>query len=169
MIWRQDSTWESDYAAYFAARAAALRRLAYGLCGDWHLAEDLAQATFLQLYRHWRRLEPGTIDAYARRAVVNAFLSNRRSRRRERLVAEPPEVRVTGDEAHLATALRVRAALDALPPRQRALVVLRHLEDVSVAEAAELLGVSPGTVKSQTARGLDKLRAALAEPALRGE
>ncbi|MDG4800161.1 sigma factor-like helix-turn-helix DNA-binding protein [Micromonospora sp. WMMD980] len=67
-------------------------------------------------------------------------------------MAEPPEVRVTGDEAHLATTLRVRAALDALPPRQRALVVLRHLVDVPVAEAAELLGVSEGTSRGTEIR-----------------
>ncbi len=153
-------TWESDYADYFAVRAAQLRSLAYGLCGDWHLAEDLTQHTFLQLYRHWRRLEAATLDAYSRRVLVNAFLSDRRVRRREKLMAQLPDEPAT--ERPPGMGLDIRRALNALPPRQRALVVLRHLEDISVAEAAEILGVAEGTVKSQTARGLDKLRATLA-------
>jgi RNA polymerase sigma-70 factor (sigma-E family) len=157
-------SWESDYADYFAARAVPLRRLAYGLCGDWHLAEDLVQATFLQLYRHWKRLRQETLDAYTRRALVNAFLSNRRARRHESVSAHPPERAArSGDPDAL---IDVRQALAALPPRQRALVVLRHLEDISVAEASELLGIAEGTVKSQTARGLDKLRTALRDPVL---
>lgn len=160
-------TLESEYADYFAVRAASLRRLAYGLCGDWHLAEDLTQHTFLQLYRHWKRLEPATLDAYSRRTLVNAFLSHRRLRRREHVVAEPPERAAPIVES--GTKLDIRRALAELPPRQRALVVLRHLEDISVAEAAELLGIAEGTVKSQTARGLDKLRAVLAVPVMRGE
>jgi RNA polymerase sigma-70 factor (sigma-E family) len=155
-------TWESDYADYFAVRAAPLRRLAFGLCGDWHLAEDLTQHTFLQLYRHWRRLEQATLDAYSRRVLVNAFLSDRRVRRRERLMAQLPEE--PAQERANGVGLDIRRALDALPPRQRALVVLRHLEDISVAEAAEILGIAEGTVKSQTARGLDKLRTTLAVP-----
>lgn len=155
-------TWESDYADYFAVRAAPLRRLAFGLCGDWHLAEDLTQHTFLQLYRHWKRLDPATLDAYSRRVLVNAFLSDRRVRKRERLMAQLPDEPASIPSE--AIGLDVRRALDALPPRQRALVVLRHLEDISVAEAAEILGVAEGTVKSQTARGLDKLRAMLAVP-----
>ncbi len=160
-------TWESEYSDYFAVRAASLRRLAFGLCGDWHLAEDLTQHAFLQLYRHWKRIDKATLDAYSRRVVVNAFLSDRRLRRREQVVSQPPERALSDPEA--AQGLDIRAALSQLPPRQRALVVLRHLEDISVAEAAQLLGITEGTVKSQTARGLDKLRAALALPVMRGE
>ncbi|MEV0267577.1 SigE family RNA polymerase sigma factor [Hamadaea sp. NPDC050747] len=147
-------TWKADYSEYFAARAAPLRRLGYGLSGDWHLAEDLVQHTFLQLYRHWRRLDPSTLDAYSRRTLVNAYLSHRR-KKRETAVADVPD-RAADPVPDLD--LDVRAALDALPPRQRALVVLRHLEDISVAEAADLLGIAEGTVKSQTAHGLAKLR-----------
>lgn len=160
-------TWQSDYADYFAVRAVPLRRLGYALSGDWHLADDLVQHTFLQLYRHWRRLEKGTLDAYARRTLVNAFLSHRRRYQREQTVAEPPDTLVW--PATERPDFDVQAALDALPPRQRALIVLRHLEDISVAEAAELLKITEGTVKSQTARGLDKLRAALGRPVLKGE
>jgi RNA polymerase sigma-70 factor (sigma-E family) len=159
-------TWEAEYAEYFAVRAIALRRLAYALSGDWHLAEDLTQQTFLQLYRHWKRIDKGLLDAYSRKALVNAFLTHKRSRRREQMMAQVPDQPVAVEEP---PGLDIRQALDALPPRQRAMVVLRHLEDISVAEAAELLGVTEGTVKSQTARGLDKLRATLREPALNGE
>jgi RNA polymerase sigma-70 factor (sigma-E family) len=151
-------TWKAEYTDYFAARAAPLRRLGYGLSGDWHLAEDLVQHTFLQLYRHWRRLDPNTVDAYARRTLVNAYLSHKRARKRETVVADVPER--PADQAP-DVGLDIRKALDALPPRQRALVVLRYLEDISVAEAAEMLGVAEGTVKSQTAHGLAKLRLSL--------
>jgi len=60
--------WESEFTDYFVARAGPLRRLAYGLCGDWYLAEDLVQTTFVKLYRHWRRVRPETVDAYSRRS-----------------------------------------------------------------------------------------------------
>lgn len=154
-------SWESDYADYFTARSVPLRRLAFTLSGDWHLADDLVQHTFLQLYRHWRRVEGTTLDAYTRRVLVNAFLSHRRKYKREQVVAAPPDTAARGDED---PGDDIGAALAALPPRQRALVVLRHLEDMSVADAAQLLGISEGTVKSQTSRALDKLRVALAQP-----
>lgn len=159
-------TWQSDYADYFTARSVQLRRLAFALSGDWHLADDLVQHTFLQLYRHWRRIEGTTLDAYTRRVLVNAFLSHRRRYRREQVVAAPPDAAVRSDDDALQD---VGAALAALPPRQRALVVLRHLEDMSVADAAELLGITEGTVKSQTSRALDKLRVALAQPSQGGQ
>ncbi len=158
--------WEADFAEYFSVRAVSLRRVAYGLSGDWHLAEDLTQHTFLQLYRHWKRLDKSTLDAYSRKTLVNAFLSHKRSRKREQMMAEVPDQAVMAAQS---AGLELREALDLLPPKQRALVVLRHLEDISVAEAAELLGIAEGTVKSQTARGLDKLRAALRTPAFNGD
>jgi hypothetical protein len=68
-----------------------IRRLGYALCGDWHLAEDLVQYTFLQLYLHWKRLDATTLDAYARRTLVNACLSHKRNRRHETVLAEPPD------------------------------------------------------------------------------
>jgi RNA polymerase sigma-70 factor (sigma-E family) len=156
---------DQEFADYFAARSLSLRRLAFALSGDWFLADDLVQHTFMQLYRHWRRLRGETLDAYSRRTLVNAFLSHRRRHRREQVVAEPPDW-VT-QEMDLSGGDDIAAALAALPPRQRALVVLRHLEDMSVADAAELLGITEGTVKSQTARALDKLRGTLA-PFVRG-
>ena len=156
---------DQEFADYFAARSISLRRLAFALSGDWHLADDLVQHTFLQLYRHWRRLEGQTLDAYSRRTLVNAFLSHRRRYRREHVVAEPPDG--AAPDADPGGGEDIAAALSVLPPRQRALVVLRHLEDMSVADAAELLGITEGTVKSQTARALEKLRESLA-PFARG-
>jgi RNA polymerase sigma-70 factor (sigma-E family) len=152
-------TWEADYSAYFTARAVALRRLAYGLCGDWHLAEDLVQATFVKLYRHWNRAQADTLDAYVRKILVNTFLSHRRSRRHEQVMPDVPDRPArTGDVPAL---LDLSAALARLPRQQRAVLVLRYLEQLSVAETADALGVAEGTVKSQTARGLDALRVAL--------
>ncbi|MBB5867112.1 RNA polymerase sigma-70 factor (sigma-E family) [Allocatelliglobosispora scoriae] len=161
-------TWTADYSDYFTARAPRLRRLGYALCGDWHLAEDLVQHTFLQLYRHCKRVDTTTIDAYTRRTLVNAFLSHKRDRRHETVLADPPDL-LTADGTDLARRLDLRRALADLPPRQRALVVLRHLEDVSTADAAEILGIAEGTVKSQTAHGLAKLRTALSPAALSEE
>ncbi len=158
-------TWESNFADYFAVRAAPLRRLAYAMSGDWHLADDLVQHTFLQVYRHWRRIDKARLDPYTRKILVNALLSHRRRFRREKVVPDPPDGVVPGPEAGEDAVLR--AALDELPPKQRALIVLRYLEDISVAEAAGLLGIAEGTVKSQTARGLEKLRVALGSPGLR--
>src|SRR5262245_28453616 len=110
-----------EFSGYFAARAAALRRVAYALCGDWHAAEDLVQVTFLRLYRNWRRLRGETVDGYARRVLVNAFLSDRVRQRREVVLANVPEPAVRAPDA--AATVDVRRALAALPPRQRAVVV----------------------------------------------
>jgi RNA polymerase sigma-70 factor (sigma-E family) len=154
---------EVQFAEYFTARAGWLRRLAYGLCGDWHTAEDLAQTILVRLYNRWGRLHLESVDAYARRSLVNAFLSHRRSRRRESIVTQPPDR--AGRGVDVVQHVTVHRALAALAPRQRAVVVLRYLEDLSVTEVAELLGVAEGTVKSQCARGLQTLREALGEPA----
>ncbi|MET7398939.1 SigE family RNA polymerase sigma factor [Dactylosporangium sp. NPDC005572] len=155
---------DTDFTDYFALRATTLRQFAYALCGDWHTAEDLVQTTFVRLYLNWRRLRRDSLDAYTRRVLVNVFLSHRRDRRRERVVAEPPEVSVT-DATDASGREEVGRALQRLPARQRAVVVLRHLEDMSVAEVADLLGMAEGTVKSQTARGVEALRQALKTPA----
>jgi RNA polymerase sigma-70 factor (sigma-E family) len=134
--------------------------------GDAFLAEDLVQTALTKLYVSWdafrRAANP---DGYVRRALVNALLDERgrRWRRFERPVAdlpEPPPVGggPAGGDPELAHALRQ------LPPRMRAAVVFRFFYDLDVAETAEALSCSTGTVKSQTARALDKLRAALAQP-----
>lgn len=132
--------------------------------GDAFLAEDLVQGTLVRLYLAWRRARSGNVDAYARRVLVNAFIDHRRRPfvRREQVVAAPPDSPAPGDADLDHT--RLLAALAALPPRMRAAVVLRHVDDLSVEDAAAALGCSTGTVKSQTARALAKLRDALGAP-----
>lgn len=152
-----------DFSEYFAARVQRFRRVAFAFCGDWHQAEDLVQAMFVQLYRRWRRVRPDTVDAYARRILLNLFLAGRRTSVREYVTASPPERESPpGRDTH--ARLDVERALADLTPRQRAMVVLRFLEDLPVAEVASLLGVAEGTVKSQTARGVEALRVVLPAP-----
>lgn len=160
---------EQDFAEYFVARRDAVRRSAYLLCGDWHRADDLAQTAFVALHRRWRKIrDRGALDAYVRRTLVRAVIDeSRRPWRRERFVDELPEVAQPGGAGEIGNAVATRAALlDGLrrvPPRQRAVLVLRFLEGLDVAGTAEALKCSEGTVKSQTARGLTALREALGD------
>ena len=148
---------DSEFEAYFAGRVSSVRRLAFALCGDWHTADDLVQATFVKLYPRWRRVRGGAIDAYVRRILVTTYLTHLRKNRWERVVAAVPDSPAASPDTpdDLAYALRQ------LPPQQRAVVVLRHLEDLSVAEVAALLDIAEGTVKSQSARGIAALRVAV--------
>jgi RNA polymerase sigma-70 factor (sigma-E family) len=160
---------EQAFAEYFAARQNAVRRSAYLLCGDWHRADDLAQTAFVALHRRWRKIrDRGALDAYVRRTLVRAVIDeSRRPWRRERFVDELPEVAHPDGEVGNTVATRA-ALLDGLkrvPPRQRAVLVLRFLEGLDVAATAEALKCSEGTVKSQTARGLTALREALGDTA----
>jgi len=143
---------------YFAARAQAMRRTAYLVVRDWHTAEDMVQVTFVQLYTHWPRIRQETVDAFARRTLVNQCLSHLRKHKREQLTEAPPER--FGTEAHSTgrDVLDLDHTLALLPPQQRAVVALRFLDDLSVAETAAVLGVAEGTVKSQTSRALTTLR-----------
>jgi RNA polymerase sigma-70 factor (sigma-E family) len=153
---------DDEFTAYVTARTPWLRRVAYLLCQDWHRADDLVQTAITRLYLHWRRASAAdNIDGYARTVLVRVFLAEQRGgwRRRVRLVAEAPDG--PGGAADLDGALDLREALAALPPRQRAAVVLRFYCDLSVEQTADVLNCSTGTVKSQTARGLDALRRAL--------
>ena len=158
---RPPDEWERDYTEFVTARGRALRRIAYLLCGDWHQADDLTQTTLTKLYLAWRRISRSeSVDGYARRTLVNAYLDEgRRPWRREHATAELPERAAPGDLA--ADRLTLRSALATLPAAQRAAVVLRYWEDLSIAETAALLGISEGTVKSASARGLAALREVL--------
>ncbi|MBP2475824.1 RNA polymerase sigma-70 factor (sigma-E family) [Crossiella equi] len=152
----------TDFVEYVRARGPALRRTAFLLCGDWHRAEDLTQTALIKLYKAWRRVElSGAVDAYARQILVRTAIDESRLFfwRREKVTAELPDLPAleNGTDA----ALDVRRALAALPKRQRAVVVLRYWEDLSVQEVAGLLGCSEGTVKSQAAKGLATLRTSL--------
>jgi RNA polymerase sigma-70 factor (sigma-E family) len=153
---------DDEFTAYVTARTPWLRRVAYLLCQDWHRADDLVQTAITRLYLRWHRASAAdNLDGYARTVLVRVFLAEQRGgwRRRVRLVAEPPDA--PGGPADLDGGLDLRDALAALPPRQRAAVVLRFYCDLSVEQTAGVLNCSTGTVKSQTARGLDALRRVL--------
>jgi RNA polymerase sigma-70 factor (sigma-E family) len=154
---------DEEFRAYVLARRGQLVRTATFLAsGDRFAAEDLVQTALMRLYVAWPRVRTETVDAYARKSLTNALIDDRRRAftRHERAHAEVPDVGVD-DRSPTETETAVFAALAALPPRMRAAVVLRHLCELNVAETAEALGCSEGTVKSQTARGLSQLRAAL--------
>lgn len=151
-----------EFAAYFGARLEIVRRAAYLLCGDWHLADDLAQNALIRLAASWHKLrEPAAIDSYVRTCLVRAYFaeSKRAWRRRERTMAEPPEPRTAPDTADdVARRMFATEVLATVPPKQRAALVCRYFWDLDTAETARVLGCSQGTVKSQTARALAGLR-----------
>ena len=147
---------------YFDAVAPAMRRTAYLVVRDWHTAEDMVQASFVKLYVAWPRIHEAGRDAYARRTLMNTCLSHLRKHRRETvsdLIADRADGAAGPD-------LDVSRALALLPPRQRAVVALRYLDDLSVGQVADALGMAPGTVKSQTARALERLRTLLPQLSL---
>lgn len=159
---------ESGYRDYVTSRMDVLRRVAFLLCRDWHIADDLVSITIGKLYRHWSRVgSSGGLDAYVRRILVRTWLDEkRRPWHREEPTDELPELE-SATEYVVLDRDELNQLLDSLPPRRRAVVVLRLYCDLSVDETAEILGCTTGTVKSQTARGLDTLRERVAEAATR--
>jgi len=154
---------DDEFEAFVRDRRARLVGTATALtAGDAFLAEDLVQGTLVRLYLAWGRARSGNVEAYARRVLVNAFIDHRRRPfvRRERTVAALPDAASVAVDRDFDDA-QLFNALAELPPRMRAAVVLRHVEDLSVEDAAATLGCTPGTVKSQTARALAKLRESL--------
>ena len=153
---------DRQFTDYVTSSRGQLRRTAYLLCGDWHLAEDLVQTTLAKLYVAWPRLHrDSTPDAFARRVLVRSHIDEtRRPWNRRRARQEPAD-----DPAREALPVEdrdalVRALAD-LPSGQRQAVVLRHWLGLTVEETARDLGCSTGTVKSQTARAVARLREAL--------
>ena len=156
----RDST---GFDGFATAQMSALLRPAYYLTGDWDLAHDLVQTTLVKMYGAWGRLK-ADVDrvAYARTVLLNVYRDHCRSERRHRNALlrkgwapfEAASVDVPERDYQ-------RELLLQLPPKQRAVVVLRFLEDLSVQQTADTLGVSVGTVKSQTADALKALRAAI--------
>ena len=143
------------------SRWPGLVRLAFGLTGDRWLAEDLAQTALVSAYASWWRVHRADDpDAYVRRILINASKSRwRRGRVAEQAAGPPAEVPAADPAVTIGERSALLKALGALPPRQRAVVVLRYWEDLSDAQAAALLGCSASTVRSQAARALAKLRA----------
>ena len=152
---------EGQFQEFVRARWSHLVRTAYLLTGDAHHAEDLTQTALAKAYRSWRRVaRADNPEAYVRRMLVSCNSDRFRKRRvAEALTAAPPET--AGRDAGYAGVDERSALLGALaqlPPKQRAVVVMRYWEDLSEAEVADVLGCSVGTVKSQASKGLAKLR-----------
>ena len=153
---------DAEFSEYAAARTPWLRKVAFLLCQDWHRADDLVQAGLTRLYVHWHRVSGvDNVDGYARAVLVNVFLAEQRTTwwKRVTLRRESPDTAVAAIDVDASVDLR--GALAALPPRQRAAIVLRYYCDLSVEQVAEALDCAPGTVKSQTSRGLETMRDAL--------
>jgi RNA polymerase sigma-70 factor (sigma-E family) len=154
----------AEFDRFAAAQLSSLLRPAYYLTGDMDLAQDMVQATLVKMYGAWGRLKPD-IDpvAYARTVLLNVYRDHTRGERRLkntllRKASQPSyatDVDIVERDYH-------RDLLLQLAPKQRAVVVLRFLEDLSVQETADCLGITTGTVKSQTADALRALRIAIA-------
>jgi len=151
---------ETEFIAFVEQRSSALIRVAYALTGDQRAAEDLVQGALAKAYARWSKIH-GDAEPYVRRIIYNDRASGwrRPARQAELSVAELPERAAPGRHDHDVTLrITLRQALLSLPPRQRAVLVLRFLEDRTIEETAEVLGCRPGTVASQTSRALAKLR-----------
>ena len=152
---------EDGFRAWVAVRREPLRRSVYLMCGDWYLADDVVQDAMTRLYVVWERVaRRGDPEAYVRRIVVNLLIDHSRRPARREVPQQPlPEVAgpATGDDRREVLA----DALTAVPPRQRATLVLRFWEGLSVDETASIMNCSTGTVKSNTSKGLTNLRAIL--------
>jgi RNA polymerase sigma-70 factor (sigma-E family) len=164
----RDGDVENELHRFVEGRYLALRRTAYLLCGDWHRAEDLVQGSLVKVVLAARRRRIENLDAYSRQVLLRLFLEENRLlwRKRERTWAEPVENGSAAQAPDSETRIAVLSALRGLPPRQRAAVVFRYWEDRSVEETAGLLGVAPGTVKSQCAKALAALRVVLGDDRL---
>jgi RNA polymerase sigma-70 factor (sigma-E family) len=154
---------DTSFREFIGSRLDGLRRTAYLMCGDWHLADDVVSDAVVKIFRNWRRISRmENLDAYVRRAVVNAWLDDRRRPwRRERSMSELPLVLQPAGDRSVNDRLAILKHLEALPARRRAVIVLRFYCDLSVDETAAVLECSPGTVKSQTAKALETLRTSM--------
>jgi RNA polymerase sigma-70 factor (sigma-E family) len=152
---------EAEFTELVNAKGTSLRRIAYLMCGDWYLAEDAVQTVFVKVHLAWHRIRRAdNIDAYLRTTLFRVVIDARRRRWHRESPAEyipdkpAPSISPHDDREVLVAALR------RLPARQRAVVVLRYWEDLSISETAAVLGCTEGTVKSQASKGLATLRAA---------
>ena len=160
------STRDEEFTEWMTARQGVLFRTAYLVAGDRQTAEDLVQTAAAKLYLAWDRVsERGNVDAYMRRIIINEnnSLWRRPWKKRERVVDDVPEsgyvdARTDPEQADPVETAALWSAVQALPPRQRAVIVLRYYQDLSEAEIADTLQISPGTVKSQASRAMSTLR-----------
>ena len=160
---------EDVFRAFVSERMERWRRSAFLLCRDWHAADDLVSVTVGTIFQKWRKVAAAdNPDAYARRMLARAWADEcRRSWRRELPSDDLPETALAADH-RIEEQQSLAGLLDSLGPRQRAVIVLRFYLGMSVDETAEALDISPGTVKSQSARGLTTLRLHAGSPNIAG-
>ncbi|HSV39869.1 MAG TPA: SigE family RNA polymerase sigma factor [Nocardioidaceae bacterium] len=149
---------EALFDSFVSTRVAALSRTAYLLTGDHHLAEDLVQTTLFKAAKAWHRIE-GDPEPYVRRILHNENVSLWRRRRHLHEVPLEYAVEQAGGDGDHDLRLTLKRALAGLTPKQRAVIVLRFYEDLTEVQAAAVLGISAGTVKSVTRQALARLRA----------
>lgn len=153
---------DEEFMAFVRERHGALRRAAYLLCGSWADGDDLVQEALTRVYVAWPRISsPHAVFSYTRTTMLRAHLNDRRKHGREVVVDEVPER--PGPEPDPTLGLTLDALLTDLPDRQRAMLVLRFYEDLTVPQIAVELGVPEGSVKSGLSRALASLRARLGE------
>ncbi|NUR57887.1 MAG: SigE family RNA polymerase sigma factor [Catenulispora sp.] len=159
-------TQEREFDEFVLARQQKLLRTAFLLCGDWHLAEDLTQNALAKVYLAWNRVQRvESVEAYVHRVLFRTYIDTyRRRRKQEILSAAVPET--AGVEPASDVRMALLTALGKITPRYRAVLVLRFWEDWSVGDTADALGISTGTVKSHTHRGLEQLRSVLGDQVL---
>ena len=151
---------DAEFTEYMSARMPSLRRLARLLCQDWSGADDLLQTAMTKTYVHWARASGAdNIDAYVRAILVREFVQERRTGWARRVTLAERPIEAAAVDTDQDGALDLRAAVAVLPPRQRAVLVLRYFCDLNIDQTAQALGCTPGTVKSQTAKALSALRA----------
>jgi RNA polymerase sigma-70 factor (sigma-E family) len=156
---------DATFVEYVNAHMVHLRRTAYLLCGDWARGDDIVQRALTDVYVRWSKVrEAESIDAYVRTVLVHRFIDDRRRGwARVRLLPTVPDLPAP-DAGDLAAGLDLRSALAGLPPRQRAVLVLRYFCDMSVEQTAAAMNCATGTVKSQTSLALSAMRRRLAVP-----
>lgn len=150
---------DAEFAEYVRARQHGLLRAAYLVCGDRHQAEDLVQQALIKLALRWEKIRTEHPDAFVRRVLYRDAVSSWRRTRRERPTLDPAgSSPYAAHDEHVEAKVDLERALSRLAPGQRAVLVLRFFEDRSEAETAAILGVSVGTVKSQTHDALSRIR-----------
>jgi RNA polymerase sigma-70 factor (sigma-E family) len=154
---------DAEYSEFVLTRQRQLRRMAFLVCGDWHLAEDVLQTALIKLYAAWARLHrDGREEAYVRQIIVRTNIDEHRRPRRREVLGLPPEIGHASAGTPYEERSELFAALQDLPPMLRKTVVLRHWLGLSVEETAAELGIATGTVKAYSSRAIEKLKAALA-------
>lgn len=156
------ATRDEAFMEFVRGRSHALRRTAFLLCGDWASGDDLVQESLAKVYVAWPRIAASqAVESYTRTTMLRTYLNQRRKLGREVVLAAVPENPVNDRDAALTVTLS--ALLKELPPKQRAVLVLRFYQDLSVPQIAAELEIPEGTVKSQLSRGLASMRFRLAD------